>query len=108
MPNEARISMSLRKRPCSNRYPGRPGTRSPSATDPAPILGDLMEAISLTFAFCSVSEDAARRQDISLLETHQPITPPPPLGDEMEVRLHLFGRCHGNRVCEVVGGVEEP
>ena len=75
--------MSLRKRPCRNKYLGRPGTRSPSTTDPVPILGDLMEAISLTFAFCSVSEDAARRQDISLLETHQPHRPPP-LGDEME------------------------
>ena len=77
MPNEARISMSLRKRPCRNRYPDRPGARSPSTTDPVPILGDLMEAISLTIAFCSVSEDAASRQDISLLETHQPHHPPP-------------------------------
>ena len=73
---ETRMSMSLMKRPCWNRYPGRSGTRSPSTAGPAPGLGALAEAISPAFALCSVSGDAARRHDISPPATHQPYHPP--------------------------------
>ena len=70
MSPETRMSMSLRKRPWRNKYPGRSGTRFPSTAGPAPVLGDLAEVISPKFALCSVSEGAARRHDISLPEIH--------------------------------------
>ena len=41
MPPETRMSMSLRKWPCRNRYPGKPGTRFLSTAGPAPVLGSL-------------------------------------------------------------------
>ena len=73
MSPETRMSMSLRKRPCWNRYPDRSGTRFPSTTGPAMKL---VELISPIFAFRSVSEDAARRHDILLPGAHQPNHPP--------------------------------
>ena len=72
MSSDTRMSISLRKRPCWNRYPGGSGTRFPSTAVRAPALEDLAAATSAAFALCSVSEDAARRHDISLPATDQP------------------------------------
>ena len=75
MSSDTRMSMSLRKRPCWNRYPGGSGTRFPSTAGRAPALEDLAAATSAAFALCRVSEDAARRHDISLPATDQPHNP---------------------------------
>ena len=70
---DTRMSMSLLKRPCKNRYPGRSRTRFPSTAGPMPVLAEVTSAI---FALCSISEGAVRRRDISLPATHHPHHPP--------------------------------
>ena len=81
------MSISLRKRPWRNMYPGRSGMRFPSTAGTVPVLGDLAEVISPTFAFCSVSGDAERRHDISLPATHQLHHPPSRGRSEVEVAI---------------------
>ena len=87
MSPETRMSISLRKRPRKNMYPGRSGMRFPSTAGMVPVLGDLAEVISPIFAFCSVPGDAERRHDISLPATHQLDHPPSRERSEVEIAI---------------------